>query len=299
MRTLTITFAANETRNLQIGGDFFELYKCSYDLARVALEFEFGSSGDTLEGVREGVYVENMKFTGFAITNGATAQTVVILLGKSSGGNRAAPLTGSVSITNTVPVSGPLTDVQLRASAVLTRPQQVQDAAGGLSYLAGFVYGTNLDADAALLVRLSMPVAATRRARVKSLAIDVPAEIAAAPNGLVSVYKVKGYTAAPAGQAQAVVSAGNAASFSQALISSQHGADSGLSVDTGYTGAVNTLTLVKSVQASGGIPSRITVDAEKLGIGLAAGEALVIWMRNTGGASNTKAAAFEIAWAEE
>ncbi|WP_422189931.1 hypothetical protein [Aquabacterium sp.] len=285
---------------MQIGGSYFELYKCSFDLAKVALEFEYGSSGDLLEDVREGIYVENKKYTGFAITNGATAQTITIMIGANSGGNRAAPLTGSVAITNTVPVTGPLTDAQLRASAVLTRPQRVQDAAGGLSYLLQGLYGSNLAANGVLLCRLSMPVAATRRARIKTVSVAVPPEVAAGPNAIVSLYKVKGYTAAPAGQAMPVAAAGQAASFSQALVSSQHGvADDGWNAVEGYTAAVAHELVVRSVARAGGVPAELIIDAEAMGIGLGPAEALVVWMRNDGGSATTKRPAVDIAWAEE
>lgn len=122
MRTLTFTLAPGQTRPFDVAGAYFEILRASFEIERIDLTADNGAFGDPLEGVTEGVYV-NQKYTGFVVKNGPTAQTVKLLIGKENGGNRAAPLTGTVAISNT---SGAFTHVQ----------PAVTNAAGGVVLLA-------------------------------------------------------------------------------------------------------------------------------------------------------------------
>lgn len=98
MRTQYITLAANEVKTFESAGGYFEILRAANDLARIDWITEDGGFSDPWELVKEGVF-GYLPFKGFRITNGPTAQTIKVLFGQGSGGNRAAPVSGSVGIT--------------------------------------------------------------------------------------------------------------------------------------------------------------------------------------------------------
>jgi hypothetical protein len=110
MRTLTITLAANEGKRFETAGSYFEILTCANDLARIDWEGADGQLVDPWENVKEGVYAA-FRFRSFVIKNGATPQTIKLFVGTGNGGNRAAPLTGTVAIAGPASVRS-LTDVQ-------------------------------------------------------------------------------------------------------------------------------------------------------------------------------------------
>lgn len=97
MKTLTIELKAGEAQDLHIAGVYFEVLKT---MSAITVNFESGLAQqvDAMEDVTEGVYV-NQAFIGCRIVS-PVDQVVKVLYGRTSGGNRAAPLTGTVNIGN-------------------------------------------------------------------------------------------------------------------------------------------------------------------------------------------------------
>lgn len=98
MRTLEIKLGANEVGGLQeIAGRYFEIISAPEALARVDW---VGADGQHLSpwiGPEQG-WFDASPYRGFSITNGATTQTVKVLVGENTGGNRAAPIKGVISV---------------------------------------------------------------------------------------------------------------------------------------------------------------------------------------------------------
>lgn len=141
LRTLTFTIGANEVKTFMYGGVHFEILTASSDIT-VALLDKTGNEAERLELVREGIYTDTA-YGGFTVTNGPTPQTVRLLIGSSSGGNRAAPLTGTVNIGNVPSVTvANVTSVMPSQTATGTQAAKVVTNGSGLllAALAGRTY---------------------------------------------------------------------------------------------------------------------------------------------------------------
>lgn len=100
MRTITETLAANQTKLFEVAGNYFEILTCANDLTRIDWVGEDGQQLDPWQLVKEGVFAAE-PFRAFSVTNGPTAQKIKVMVGRGTGGNRAAPVSGEVAITET------------------------------------------------------------------------------------------------------------------------------------------------------------------------------------------------------
>jgi hypothetical protein len=128
MRTLTIALTAGQVVPLEISGLYFELLSCSYELERIDWTDADGQTVDPWLNVKEGIFGA-FPYRAFVIKNGTTAQTIKILIGRGTGGNRAAPVSGSVLIA-TLP-----DDMRALASRSYTSYANVVQAGSGSNTL--------------------------------------------------------------------------------------------------------------------------------------------------------------------
>ena len=90
MELLTITLAANETKQFAKAGRNFEIIDSVYPL-RVDFVGDQGQQTDSMVNALSGLYLED-PFSAFSITNGATAQSVTLLIIEAGrGGSRRQP----------------------------------------------------------------------------------------------------------------------------------------------------------------------------------------------------------------
>ena len=90
MELLPITLAANETRQFAKAGRYFEIIDSTYSLT-IQFTGTNGSISDSIVGALSGLFIED-PFTHFSLTNGATAQTVTLLIMETGrGGSRRQP----------------------------------------------------------------------------------------------------------------------------------------------------------------------------------------------------------------
>ncbi len=73
MELLTINLAANQTQQFAKAGRYFEIIDSFYAV-RVDFTGDQGQQTDSMVNALSGLYLEDA-FSGFAIANGATAQT--------------------------------------------------------------------------------------------------------------------------------------------------------------------------------------------------------------------------------
>lgn len=118
---LTIPFGAGESRLLHVSGQYFELIDATNPVDVLLID-KTGAQRGIMRGAEASFHLKNTDFATIQITS-ATAQTIRIGYGSGEAGTRRA--SGAVSIVGTVPVSGPLTDAQLRASPPLVRTDQL------------------------------------------------------------------------------------------------------------------------------------------------------------------------------
>jgi hypothetical protein len=96
---LTIMLAAGETKRFEKAGSYFEVIGSSYAIS-VGFDGDKGSISDNLLGVLSGFFIE-YSYKAFALTNGAAAQTVqVLLMERGRGGSRRQP--GNVRIIDEI-----------------------------------------------------------------------------------------------------------------------------------------------------------------------------------------------------
>lgn len=114
MELLTITLAANETKQFAKAGRYLEITDSSYAV-RVDFIGDQGQQTDSMVNALSGLFIED-PFAAFAITNGATAQSVTFLiLEMGRGGSRRQP--GIVSVTNKI--SQAVTQFELNGGGLL------------------------------------------------------------------------------------------------------------------------------------------------------------------------------------
>jgi hypothetical protein len=99
MRTITETLAANQTKLFEVAGNYFEILTCANDLTRIDWVGEDGQQLDPWQLVKEGVFAAE-PFRAFNITNGPTAQTIKVMVGRGTGGNRSVPVSGNVGVSS-------------------------------------------------------------------------------------------------------------------------------------------------------------------------------------------------------
>ena len=90
MELLTVTLAANETKQFAKAGRYFEIIDSSYAV-QVDFTGDQGQRSDSMINALSGLFVED-PYSGFAITNGAIAQNVTLLVMENGrGGSRRQP----------------------------------------------------------------------------------------------------------------------------------------------------------------------------------------------------------------
>lgn len=114
---LSIPFGAGESRLLHVSGQYFEIIDATNPVDVLLID-KTGAQRGIMRGAEASFHLKNTDFSTIQITS-PTAQTIRIGYGSGEAGTRRAA--GAVSIVGTVPVSGPLTDAQLRASVVDVR----------------------------------------------------------------------------------------------------------------------------------------------------------------------------------
>lgn len=113
-----VAFGVGEQRTFAITGSYFEIID-AVDPVNIVLSDVYGAQRGLMKGAEASFHLKNTAFAYVQITS-ATAQTIRFAYGSGEAGTRRAA--GAVNIVGTVPVSGPLTDAQLRAAAVPVRP---------------------------------------------------------------------------------------------------------------------------------------------------------------------------------
>lgn len=126
MELLTITLAANETRQFAKAGRYFEIIESIYAM-NVAFYGANGAQSDQMIGALSGLYLED-PYSHFAITNGAGAQTVTVLLMETGrGGSRRQP--GNVIVIDAVGSSVQTVAVQKTAIGAFSATEMINPAA--------------------------------------------------------------------------------------------------------------------------------------------------------------------------
>lgn len=111
---ITVPFQAGESKLFAISGQYFELIDATNPID-VLLSDVNGAQRGVMRGAEASFNLKNTDFATVQLTS-STTQTIRFAYGSGEAGTRRAA--GAVSIVGTVPVSGPLTDAQLRASQV-------------------------------------------------------------------------------------------------------------------------------------------------------------------------------------
>lgn len=268
MRTQYITFAANEVKTFESAGGYFEILSAANDLASIDWITEDGGFSDPWELVKEGVF-GYLPFKGFRITNGPTAQTIKVLFGQGSGGNRAAPVSGSVGILGVVDVED----------------QGERSAKLGRTYVGHLATSYVLPVDQYAQLIISNPIGSGVVASVRRTVIDFISAMTGADWGAEKFYN---YSATPGGVTQTPAGAGSsvAGRLSKCLFLVR--ASSVLPPESGFTGFAAKKALVKGASTLGQRDHEL--------IALAEGEAFVLWVKN--GPSTGLELAMSMGWIE-
>lgn len=193
MRTLTITLTANQVQPFSIAGEFFEIIKASNDI-RIDWQGDDGQFLDPWIDVREGVYAR-FRYSSFTIKNGPAAQTIKVFIGRGEGGNRAAPVSGTVSISGTATVKE--TVIERGEFGRTYRYAYKQSVPVGQNFVVGIYNPTGSGVNATLT-----QLFADWDAVVKSCRMEV--------------IKAHSYTAVPAGEVIRTMGAGTATASNNA-----------------------------------------------------------------------------------
>lgn len=90
MELLSITLAANETKQFAKAGRYFEIIESAFPIT-VNFYSASGAQSDSMVNALSGLFLED-PYVHFSISNGATAQTVILLLMEiGRGGSRRQP----------------------------------------------------------------------------------------------------------------------------------------------------------------------------------------------------------------
>lgn len=99
MELLTITLAAGQTQQFAKAGRYVEIIDSTYPI-RIDFVGDKGQQTDSMTSALSGLFME-VSFAAMAITNGASPQTVTLLVMESQrGGSRRQP--GIVSVSNKI-----------------------------------------------------------------------------------------------------------------------------------------------------------------------------------------------------
>ena len=258
MRTQYINLAANEVKTFESAGGYFEILRAANDLARIDWITEDGGFSDPWELVKEGVF-GYLPFKGFRITNGPTAQTIKVLFGQGSGGNRAAPVSGSVGITGTAAVSV--------AQVVDVEDQEMRSAKLGRTYQVTTGYTAPINTYSKITVL--NPAGSGVVALIKKTVLDLGVVANAAQWGATKLFS---YSATPGFSAETPIGAKTA---TLARSSSCRFFVEGNTTNPpafGFTGASSKTPMVKGASTLG--------ERDHSLIALGEGEAFVLWVLN-------------------
>jgi hypothetical protein len=252
MRTLTIALTAGQVVPLEISGLYFELLSCSYELERIDWTDADGQTVDPWLNVKEGIFGA-FPYRAFVIKNGTTAQTIKILIGRGTGGNRAAPVSGTVAISGTVPVSmaqrvGTTGLMEALSMSGATYEKEVRQAFPGAGTYAHLLWN---------------PTGSGRKIIVKKTRVDVSAT---ASVQTLRLFKLFGYIATPVGSTVSSLGAGSAQSFGKWTD------NAGGASPFGFTGA----GIVDAWNTSAPVSDRAYGDRAIESIALAEGEAVAL-----------------------
>lgn len=100
----TLTLAANESREVAISGEYFELRNAVYPVALIELMDRSGGVVSRLDNPEQSDYVRPGRYETVRITNGATAQTIKHFYGSGDAGSRRT--SGQVQVVGTVSTTG-------------------------------------------------------------------------------------------------------------------------------------------------------------------------------------------------
>lgn len=96
---LTFTLAAGATAQFAKAGRYIEIIEADYGIASITLTDESGGQSAVMRNTKSGLYAE-VAFKQVDIVNGATAQTITLLVTDGRGGSRRQP--GNVVIVDSV-----------------------------------------------------------------------------------------------------------------------------------------------------------------------------------------------------
>lgn len=99
-----LTLAANESREVAITGEYFELRNAVYPVALIELLDRSGGVVSRLENPEQSDFVRPGRYETVRVTNGPTAQTIKHFYGTGDAGSRRT--SGSVQVIGTVGVTG-------------------------------------------------------------------------------------------------------------------------------------------------------------------------------------------------
>ncbi|QAZ41226.1 hypothetical protein C1M51_18375 [Methylibium sp. Pch-M] len=128
---LTITLSANESKRFERAGRRIDVIDAAYPIAELALTDTNGGAAGFLRNVDVGIFAR-LGYASFSITNGATAQTVRVLVTDGDGGSNKQP-----GVVRVVDQGSEKTIAGAQYFGSSTRP-----AAGGVVGLAGLLAGT-------------------------------------------------------------------------------------------------------------------------------------------------------------
>lgn len=117
MGIFTLTLAANESREVAISGEYFELRNALFPVVLIELLDRSGGVIARLDNPEQSDFVRPGRYETIRITNGATAQTVRHFFGSGDAGSRRT--SGQVQVLGTVGVTGDVSVIDGEKSRTL------------------------------------------------------------------------------------------------------------------------------------------------------------------------------------
>lgn len=117
MGIFTLTLAANESREVAISGEYFELRNALSPIVLIELLDRSGGVIARLDNPEQSDFVRPGRYETIRITNGATAQTIKHFYGSGDAGSRRT--SGTVTVLGTVGVTGNVAIVDSEKSRTL------------------------------------------------------------------------------------------------------------------------------------------------------------------------------------
>lgn len=100
IQLFTLILAANESREVALSGEYFELRNAIEDVSLVELLDRSGGVISRLSGLQQSDFVRPGQFETVRVTNGATAQTLRFFVGSGDAGSRR--FSGEVTVLGDV-----------------------------------------------------------------------------------------------------------------------------------------------------------------------------------------------------